>query len=676
MYRMLYTRSIAAGKSVKMECMTALDSGQVNSGIDLTYTDADTRAQDDLFVHVNGKWLDDYAIPADRAVDGAFRTLYDKAEEDVRTIIQESAAANPAVGTDAQKIGDLYSSFLDADAVEEAGLTPIADELAAVADAGDLVTLAEVLGSLQRTGIGGAIGQYVDTDAKDSSRYLVHFSQSGIGLPDESYYREDNYAEIREAYVAHIARMFSLAGVPYDAQRVFDLEKKLAAGHWDVVARRDAEKSYNLFDFDTLTKNEPGFNWTAWVSGLGATTEQFAEIVVRQPPFLTTFTGLWVSEDIEDWKAWLAWRIVHGRAPYLTAALVDESFAFYGTKLSGTEENRDRWKRGVSLVQDLLGEVVGKIYVERHFPADAKARMQVLVENLTEAYRRNITDLEWMSPETRQKALEKLDKFTPKIGYPDRWRDYSAIEIDAGDLVGNYRRGYVAEHERDLDKLGGPVDRDEWFMTPQTVNAYYNPGMNEIVFPAAILQPPFFDAEADDAANYGGIGAVIGHEIGHGFDDQGAKYDGDGNMVDWWTDSDRTEFGKRTTALIDQYDGFEPKALPGHKVNGKFTIGENIGDLGGLSIAVAAYEIARGGKDAPVLDGLTGLQRVFFGWSQVWRTKARDEEAIRRLAVDPHSPPEFRCNGVVRNLDSFHEAFDVKPGDALYLDPEQRVRIW
>ncbi|OZF03396.1 peptidase M13 [Rhodococcus sp. 14-2686-1-2] len=662
--------------SVKMGCMTVVDSGQANSGIDLSYTDADTRAQDDLFVHVNGKWLDEYAIPADRAVDGAFRTLYDKAEEDVRTIIQESAASHPPVGTDAQKIGDLYSSFLDADAVEDAGLTPIADELAAVADAGDLVTLAEVLGSLQRTGIGGAIGHYVDTDAKDSSRYLVHFSQSGIGLPDESYYREEGYADIRDAYVAHIEKMFSLAGLSYDARKVFDLEKKLAAGHWDVVARRDAEKSYNLVDFDTLVKNEPGFNWTAWISGLGGTTEQFAEIVVRQPPFLSTFTGLWVSEDIEDWKAWLAWRIVHGRAPYLTAALVDENFAFYGKKLSGTEENRERWKRGVSLVQDLLGESVGKLYVERHFPADAKARMEVLVANLREAYRRNITDLEWMSPETRQKALDKLEKFTPKIGYPDRWRDYSAVEIEASDLLGNYRRGYVAEYQRDLDKLGGEVDRDEWFMTPQTVNAYYNPGLNEIVFPAAILQPPFFDSGADDAANYGGIGAVIGHEIGHGFDDQGAKYDGDGNLVDWWTDSDRTEFGKRTTALIDQYNQFEPKALPGHKVNGEFTIGENIGDLGGLSIAVAAYKIALDGKEAPVLDGLTGLQRVFFGWSQVWRTKARDEEAIRRLAVDPHSPPEFRCNGVVRNLDSFHEAFDVKPGDALYLEPQERVRIW
>ncbi|MGB6073337.1 MAG: M13 family metallopeptidase [Rhodococcus sp. (in: high G+C Gram-positive bacteria)] len=648
----------------------------VNSGIDLSYQDENTRAQDDLFVHVNGKWLEDYAIPADRAVDGAFRTLYDRAEVDVQTIIEESAASNPPVGSDAQKIGDLFSSFMAADRAEQLGVAPIADELTAISDATDLVTLAGVLGSLQRTGVGGGIGHYVDTDAKQSDRYLVHFSQSGIGLPDESYYRQDEYEEIRSSYLAHISKMFTLSGIEYDAQTVFDLERKIAAGHWDVVARRDAEKSYNLVQLDTLVQNEPGFNWTAWISGLGSSAEQFAEIVVRQPSFLSTFVSLWAAENIEAWKAWLAWRVVHSRAPFLTSAIVDENFAFYGTTLTGTEENRERWKRGVSLVQDVLGEAVGKLYVERHFPADSKARMQVLVENLTEAYRRNISDLDWMSPETRAKALDKLDKFTPKIGYPDRWRDYSGVEISADDLLGNYRRGYTADYQRDLDKLGGPVDRDEWFMTPQTVNAYYNPGMNEIVFPAAILQPPFFDPEADDAANYGGIGAVIGHEIGHGFDDQGAKYDGDGNMVDWWTDSDRTEFGKRTTALIEQYNEFEPAALPGHKVNGEFTIGENIGDLGGLSIAVTAYEISLEGKDAPVLDGLTGLQRVFFGWSQVWRTKARDAEAIRRLAVDPHSPPEFRCNGVVRNLDSFHQAFDVQPGDALYLEPGQRVRIW
>ncbi|QNG20342.1 peptidase M13 [Rhodococcus triatomae] len=643
------------------------------SGIDLTHVDGDTRPQDDLFEHVNGQWLANYTIPADRAVDGAFRYLYDKAEEDVKTIILEASESSPPEGTDAQRIGDLYASFLAEDQVEEAGLTPIASELADVADAPDRVALAAVLAGLQRTGIGGAVGHYVDTDAKDSSRYLMHFTQSGIGLPDESYYREDEYAETRAAYVRHIGRMFTLAGLDHDPERVMALETKLAAGHWDVVRRRDAELGYNLLTFGELPE---GFDWAGWTTALGGSGQDFAEIVVRQPDFLTTFAGLWQSESLDDWKAWAAWRVVHARAPYLTSALVDENFDFYGRILTGAEENRERWKRGVSLVQDLLGEAVGKIYVERHFPGDAKVRVRELVAHLIEAYRRSITALDWMGPDTRQAALTKLEKFTPKIGYPDTWRDYSRVVIVEDDLVGNYRRGYAAEYDRDLAKLGGPVDRDEWFMTPQTVNAYYNPGMNEIVFPAAILQPPFFDPDADDAANYGGIGAVIGHEIGHGFDDQGAKYDGDGNMVDWWTDSDRAEFGKRTAELIAQYNLFEPKALPGHHVNGEFTIGENIGDLGGLSIALEAYRIATDGTEPPVLDGLTGLQRVFFGWAQVWRTKARDAEAIRRLAVDPRSPPEFRCNGVIRNLDSFHEAFDVRPGDALYLEPERRVRIW
>ncbi len=652
------------------------EAESARSGIDLSFRDSDTRVQDDLFAHVNGRWLEDYQIPADRAVDGAFRTLYDQAEIDVQTIIQESADSSAEPGSDAQRIGDLFASFMAADAIESAGITPIADELAAVANAGDHDTLAAVVGRLQRTGIGGAIGHYVDTDAKNSDRYLMHFSQSGLGLPDESYYRSDEHAEIRTAYVAHIGAMFTIAGVSYDAARVFELERKLAAEHWDVVKRRDAELSYNLVTFDALVTGSPGFNWIAWIKGLGASTESFAEIVVRQPSFVRAFASLWNSESLDDWRAWATWRVIHSRAPYLNSDVVDENFAFYGKTLTGTEENRERWKRGVSFVQDLLGEAVGKLYVERHFPADSKARMLELVENLQEAYRRNISALEWMGPQTREAALTKLEKFTPKIGYPDKWRDYSGLQIDANDLLGNYRRGYAAEYDRDLNKLGGPVDRDEWFMTPQTVNAYYNPGMNEIVFPAAILQPPFFDAGADDAANYGGIGAVIGHEIGHGFDDQGAKYDGNGNMIDWWTDDDRVEFGKRTKALIEQYGEFEPKALPGHKVNGEFTIGENIGDLGGLSIALEAYKIALNGAEPSTLDGLTGLQRVFFSWAQVWRTKARDEEALRRLAVDPHSPPEFRCNGVVRNLDSFHEAFDVKPDDALYLDPDQRVRIW
>lgn len=659
------------------------------SGIDLTHLDPAVRVQDDLFTHVNGAWLAGYEIPADRAVDGAFRTLYDRAELDVQEIIR-TAAGEP--GSDARKIADLYASFMDTETVEAAGLTPVADELRALAATTDRGEFAALIGRLQRTGVSGAVAVYVDTDDKNSQRYLVNATQSGIGLPDESYYRSDEYAEVRERYIAHIDRMFALAAADpavaelLDTQsagtRIFELERKLAAGHWDVVRRRDAELGYNLTTFTALAEQNPEFDWGAWSDGLAAGVSGegsllLSELVVRQPDYLRTFAQTWESVPLEEWRLWAQWRVLRARAPYLTEALVEENFDFYGRTLTGAQENRERWKRGVSLVQDLLGEAVGKLYVAQHFPPEAKAAMVRLVENLREAYRRNITDLDWMTPATRKAALAKLDKFTPKIGYPDRWRDYSAIIVDPADLVGNYRRGYAAEHDRDLNKLGGPVDRDEWFMTPQTVNAYYNPGMNEIVFPAAILQPPFFDMNADDAANYGGIGAVIGHEIGHGFDDQGAKYDGDGNMVDWWSDADRTEFGKRTRALIDQYDILSPADLPDeHTVNGEFTIGENIGDLGGLSIALQAYRISLNGQEPPVIDGLTGLQRVFFGWAQVWRTKTRREEAVRRLAVDPHSPPEFRCNAVVRNIDAFHEAFEVKPEDALYLAPEERVKIW
>ncbi len=444
-----------------------------------------------------------------------------------------------------------------------------------------------------------------------------------------------------------------------------------------MVKRRDADLTYNLRTFADLHAQGAGFDWDGWVGALGSTPEAFAELIVRQPDYLTAFAALWSSEPLEDWKDWARWRVIRARAGWLTDDIVAADFDFYGRLLTGAEQIRDRWKRGVSLVETLMGDAVGKLYVQRHFPPGAKARIDALVENLKAAYRQSIGELDWMTPQTRQRALAKLEKFTAKVGYPTKWRDYSALEIDRGDLYGNYRRGYAVNHDRELAKLGGPVDREEWFMTPQTVNAYYNPGMNEIVFPAAILQPPFFDAEADDAANYGGIGAVIGHEIGHGFDDQGAKYDGDGNLVDWWTDDDRTEFGARTTALIEQYDAYTPRDLgAGQHVNGAFTVGENIGDLGGLSIALLAYQLSLGGAPAPVIDGLTGVQRVFYGWAQVWRTKSRAAEAIRRLAVDPHSPPEFRCNGVVRNIDAFYDAFGVTDSDALFLDKQSRVRIW
>lgn len=666
------------------------------SGIDLSHLDPTIRPQDDLFGHVNGRWLAEYAMPADRATDGAFRELYDRAEEQVHEIITAAAAASggpersdPGTGpggSDEQRIGDLYASFIDDAAVERRGLGPLLDELASIDAADGPDALAGVIGGLQRSGVGGGVGLYVDTDSKDSARYLVHLNQSGLGLPDESYYRDDQHAAILGAYPAHIAAMFALVfgGNPDEyadrAGRIVALETALAAAHWDVVRRRDADLTYNLRTFADLPATAPGFDWGRWITAIGASPGLVSEVIVRQPDYLTAFAAHWASTDFADWQDWARWRLIHARASVLPTALIEGDFEFYGRTLSGTEQIRDRWKRGVSLVESLMGDAVGRLYVEAHFPPEAKARMDVLVANLTEAYRVSISDLEWMTPATRQRALAKLDRFTAKIGYPAKWRDYSTLVIRRDDLYGNVIRGTQVSTDRELGKLGGPVDRDEWFMTPQTVNAYYNPGMNEIVFPAAILQPPFFDAEADDAANYGGIGAVIGHEIGHGFDDQGSKYDGDGHLVDWWTDEDRSEFTARTTRLIEQYDAFVPRDLaerpePPH-VQGAFTVGENIGDLGGLSIALLAYRLSLGGQAAPVIDGLTGEQRVLFGWAQVWRTKSRPAEAVRRLATDPHSPPEFRCNGVLRNIDVFYDAFGVTEDDALYLEAPQRVRIW
>lgn len=652
------------------------------SGIDVTALDPAIRPQDDLFRHVNGRWLDTYEIPADRASDGAFRRLHDEAEEQVRAIIDELGGRDDLTGVAAQ-IGHLYASFMDTTAIEAAADTPLAPDLALLTAARDKAELTTALGQLQRTGGAGAFGFWVDNDAKDPEKYVVYLMQAGLGLPDESYYREEKYADIRAAYLTHLARMLSLAGTVADAaaaaERVFTLETKLAGYHWDVVRDRDSELTYNPTTLAELAERAPEFDWQAWTVAVGAPVGAFDEIVVREPEFFAGFASLWAAEPLEAWVSWLSYHLVSARAPYLSDSFVEANFDFYGRTLSGAQEVRERWKRGVALVEGALGEAVGKVYVERYFPPAHKERMDVLVANLIAAYRESITALDWMSSETKAKALAKLDAFTPKIGYPVKWRDYSNLVIEPTDLVGNVRRSNIFDMDHELAKIGKPLDRDEWHMTPQTVNAYYNPGLNEIVFPAAILRPPFFDPAAEDAVNYGGIGAVIGHEIGHGFDDQGSKYDGSGRLEDWWTDHDREEFENRTSALIAQYDAFHPAQLSAeHPVNGSLTIGENIGDLGGLSIALKAYRIALGTDldSAPVLDGYTGSQRVFLSWAQVWQTANRDEALIQRLATDPHSPAEFRCNGVLRNLDEFHATFSVVPGDALYLAPEDRVRIW
>jgi len=657
----------------------------LRSGIDTSSLDPAVRPQDDLFRHVNGRWLAEHEIPADRAMDGAFRLLHDQTEEHVRAIITELGEHTSADGgTPAAQVGALYASFMDTERVAALGLDPIRSELERIDAAADRVELVTVLGELQRTGGAGAVGFWVDNDAKDPDRYVVFLHQGGLGLPDEAYYREDTYAAVREQYRPHVARMLALSGLAEAAAAaaadlVVDLETRLAAHHWDVVRDRDADLTYNPMTLAELAARAPEFDWHAWATALGTPDGAFDQLVVREPDFAVGFARAWASLPVEQWRAWLRYHLVSARAPYLPDAVVLANFDFYGRTLTGATELRDRWKRGVSLVEGALGEAVGQVYVSRHFPPAYKDRMVELVDTLIAAYRESITALDWLGEETKAKALAKLDAFGAKIGYPERWKSYHGLAVRADDLVGNVRRSYAYEHDRELRKIGRPVDRDEWFMTPQTVNAYYNPGMNEIVFPAAILQPPFFDPEAEDAVNYGGIGAVIGHEIGHGFDDQGSKYDGAGRLEDWWTESDRDEFERRTGALVSQYATFSPVQLGGsHHLNGDLTIGENIGDLGGLSIALRAYRIAlrRPLAEAPVIDGLTGAQRLFLGWAQVWQAKGRDEEVIRRLATDPHSPNEFRCNGVLRNLAEFYRTFDVQPGDALYLPPRERVRIW
>ena len=638
----------------------------------------DIRPQDDLFGHVNGRWLEETEIPSDRSAWGSFTVLADAAEEHVRQIIEELAQSTHEPGSNAQKIGDLYASFMDEDRVEALGAEPIRGELEELGAVADKTALAAYVGRLERQGGGGFFGAYVDTDDRNSERYIVNVLQGGLGLPDESYYREAKFAEVREKYLAHVERMFGLAGLDdaaTAAQRVLAVETRLAEGHWERAETRDVIKTYNLRTIDDLKAAAPSFSWDAWATALGADDQTLAEVVVRQPSFFEHFSKVLDEVDLEDWKAWTAIRVIRSAAAYLSSDFVDESFEFYGRTLNGTPELRARWKRGVAFVEGAIGEAVGEEYVARHFPPRAKEMMDDLVANLIAAYRTSIESLDWMTEETKQRAYRKLDTFRPKIGYPEKFRDYSALEVSPTDLLGNARAAAAFETDRQLRKIGSPVDKDEWLMLPQTVNASYNPGTNEICFPAGILQKPFFDADADPAENYGGIGAVIGHEIGHGFDDQGSQYDELGNLNEWWTETDRKAFQERADKLIAQYDGYEPRDLPGEKVNGRLTVGENIGDLGGVTIGLKAYEISLNGREAPVVNGLTGRQRVFMSYAHIWRTKRRKEQMLQLITTDPHSPAEFRAN-IVRNLEEFHEAFDVKPGDGLWLDPGDRVRIW
>lgn len=647
------------------------------SGIIRDELDPSIRPQDDLYRHVNGRWVARTEIPADKARYGSFMVLAEEAEKAVRTIIEEAQQAAP--GTEERKVGDLFASFMDEERIDALGAEPLAPLLAEVDAVADKDALLATIGRLQRQGVSGPLQLFIDNDPGDPERYIIFVEQGGLGMPDESYYREDAHAATRTAYCTHVEKMLALAGLENAgdrAERIIALETALAAHHWSTVKNRDAQATYNLRSWADWQALAGSVDLALWRDGYGIGADAFGEVVVRQPDFTEGFVAVLADTDLADWQDWLRWHTIRSMAPYLSSDFVNQNFDFYGRTLTGAPELRARWKRGVAFVEGAMGEAVGKVYVERHYPPAAKEQMDKLIAMLIAAYRRSIETLEWMTPETRERALDKLAKFTPKIGFPAKWRDYSALAVDPADLLANVRAAGEFEFQRELAKIGAPIDRDEWFMTPQTVNAYYNPGFNEIVFPAAILQFPFFDPNRDAAANYGAIGAVIGHEIGHGFDDQGSRYDGDGALRDWWTAADRAAFEERTGSLIAQYDALEPSEAPGHHVNGALTIGENIGDLGGLGIAWKAYLLSLDGEEPPVIDGLTGAQRFFLSWAQAWQIAIRPEEALRLLSIDPHSPNEFRCNQIVRNIDAFYEAFDVAPEDALWLAPEERVTIW
>jgi putative endopeptidase len=680
MRRLALASAVVAAALLGLACAaTSSGPAPLASGIDRVAADPTVRAQDDLFRRVNGTWLKDTAILPDKAYAGSFDTLHDRTQVELRALVEAAAASRD--GADARQIGDLYESFMDEAAVERAGLRPLADELAAIDALSAPAELAGAMGRLTRIGVPMPFGLSIEQDARDARRYAPHLWQDGLGLPDRDYFLvagDARFAAARQAYVAYLVRLEELSGRGRDdaaagAQAVLALETALARGQWTQVENRDPVKRYNRVEVAALGPLARDFDWPAWLASTGLSGVA-GDLIVGQPSYLGAFAAQLTATPLPVWKAYLRARLLDSYAPYLGKAFVDARFAFRGQALSGTTEERPRWKRGVALVESAVGERLGKLYVERHFPAASKARMEKLVANLMAAYRASIESIDWMGPETKREAQAKLATFAPKIAYPKRWRDYSALVIRRDDLAGNVRRARAFEYARELGKLGKPVDRDEWFMTPQTVNAYYNPSLNEIVFPASVLQPPFFDLAADDAINYGAIGAIIGHEISHGFDDSGSQYDGDGNLRPWWTPEDRQRFEARTRLLVDQYAAYSP--LAGYTVNGELTLGENIADNSGLEIAYKAYRLSLGGKPAPVIDGMTGDERFFHGFAQAFRGKARDEAMLAQLKSDPHSPDEFRVNGTVRNHPAFYATFGVRPGDGMYLPPERRVSIW
>ncbi|NIA27394.1 MAG: peptidase M13 [Desulfobulbaceae bacterium] len=637
--------------------------------------DTSVRPQDDFYAYANGKWLKETEIPADQYGWGSYMTLRDDSLSDVRAIVDE-VAGDAADSEAAAKIGNYYNAFLDEERVEELGMSPLNGMFADIDAIEDHAAMSRWFGTSNDISVDGPFNLGVGQDDKDSTKYVIFIVQSGLGLPDKEYYFDDSERglQLRDAYVAYSEKLLAASGyedAAEAAKRIMALETSLAEHHWDKEDSRDADKAYNKTTDEELGKMLSNFDLDGYFAGIGSGRQDY--VIVNQPSYLAAANDIFVATDLAIWKEYARLNTIRAFASFLQKEVVDAQFAYRQTVL-GAEEQTPRWQRAIGSMNGNMGELLGQLYVEKHFPPEAKDRMANMLYYLSEAYAESIRNLEWMGDATKEKALEKLSKFTPKVGYPDKWRDYSSLQVSADDLVGNIRNAREFNHYRNVGKLGKPIDRDEWFMAPQQVNAYYNPGLNEIVFPAAYLQPPNFQLDAEDAYNYGSIGVTIGHEIGHGFDDQGSKYDGDGNLKSWWTDEDRANFEERTKALVEQFSKFE--ALPGLFVNGEFTLGENIGDLGGTAIALKAYRMSLEGKDSPIIDGFTGEERFFLGHAQSSRIKWREQMIELLIKSDPHSPDIYRVNGVVPNIDDFYETYNVQEGDALYRPPEERVRIW
>ncbi|NNC38445.1 MAG: M13 family metallopeptidase [Hyphomonadaceae bacterium] len=667
-----FAEPVTKTAEVKTEAKPELGS----FGVDIAGMDTSVKPGDNFFKYVSGTWMKNTEIPADKSNYGAFTKLADRSEEQVKAIIQEMAKMDAKADSSEQKIGDLYAAFMDTDKIEKKGLDPVKTDLEAIASLDSHSAVSAMMGN-PSMGLEAPVGGWVNIDSKDTSNYIFYITQSGLGMPNRSYYLDDDDKSVglREDYMTFLKAMLSASGadnIDVRAQSVMDFETKMATAHWTPEKRRDRDLTYNKMTKAELVKYAQGFDWQAMMDEAGIGDQDV--FVVRENDAIQGLTKTFGETNLNVLKDYMTIHYLSGKAAHLPKAIDEANFAFYGKALRGTEQQRDRWKRGVSQVSGTLGEAIGQVYVKRHFPPDSKRKMDELVENLRSAFKDGIDRLEWMGADTKVEAQDKLAKFVPKIGYPDVWTDYSSLKVDRNDLIGTVKSANQWEWNDMISDLGGPIDKSKWFMNPQTVNAYYNPALNEIVFPAAILQAPFFDPNADPAVNYGGIGAVIGHEMGHGFDDQGSKSDGNGEQRNWWSDADLAAFKERSDSLVGQFNEFEP--LPGLNVNGKLTLGENIGDLTGLTMAYAAYKKSLNGKDAPVIDGLTGDQRFFLSYAQIWQRKFREEALRNRVKTDPHSPGEYRANGIVRNFDAWYDAFDIQPGDALYLPPEQRVKIW